>query len=312
MCPVSIIIAIFLLPLRRVKGSVATKIRQLDWYGSVLTLAWAILVLLALSWAGSRYSWDSAAVLAPLLIGIALLAVFLYVEAKVVPLPLVPIWMFKQGRGTVAAAMATTFASGAIFYSTLYYLPNYFQIVLGVSAIRSGVLLLPLVAVQTVCSFSSGILVSRTGDYWWNLVIGYAVWTIGLGLLSSIDENTSIAKLVGYQILDGVGAGQTFQTSLVAIQACVERKDMATATGMRNFVRLLGGTLALTICSSILNNVVRQRLDSMLSIDLVDRILSDPTTVPSLGLSAPQQLVFIQAYSESAMITALSVTTMLM
>ena len=302
-CPISIIIAIFLLPLRRVKGSIVTKLRKLDWYGSVLTLAWAILVLLALSWAGSRYSWNSAAVLVPLLIGIALLVVFLYVEAKVVPLPLVPIWMFKQGQGTVAAAMATTFASGVIFYSTLYYLPNYFQIVLGVSAIRSGVLLLPLVAVQTVCSFTSGFLLSRTGDYWWNLVIGFAVWTIGLGLLSSINENTSIAKLVGYQILVGLGAGQTFQTSLVAIQACVERKDMATATGMRNFVRMLGGTLALTICSSILNNTVRQRLDRELSMDMVDRILSDPTTVPSLGLSAAQQLSTIQAYGESVMTT---------
>ena len=134
-------------------------------------------------------------------------------------------------------------------------------------------------------------------------MIGFAVWTIGLGLLSSINENTSIAKLVGYQILVGLGAGQTFQTSLVAIQACVERKDMATATGMRNFVRMLGGTLALTICSSILNNIVRQRLDSELSMDMVDRILSDPTTVPSLGLSAAQQLSTIQAYGESVMTT---------
>jgi hypothetical protein len=41
-----------------------------------------------------------------------------------------------------------------------------------------------------------------------NLYLGFAIWTIGLGLLSSIDQNTSLAKQIGYQILTGVGAGQ--------------------------------------------------------------------------------------------------------
>lgn len=101
----------------------------------------------------------------------------------------------------------------ACFYATLYYLPTYFQIVRGTSAIRSGVLLLPLVTVQTIVSFGAGMLQSKTGDYWYNFTIGFAIWTIGLGLLSSIDENTSLAKLIGYEILDGIGAGQTFQVS---------------------------------------------------------------------------------------------------
>ena len=95
-----------------------TKLRRLDWYGSVLTLAWAVLVLVSLSWAGSRYPWTSAAVLAPLIIGVALLAVFLYVEARVVPLPLVPMWIFKNG--TTAAAMAVSLCNGIAFYATLY------------------------------------------------------------------------------------------------------------------------------------------------------------------------------------------------
>jgi hypothetical protein len=66
-----------------------------------------------------------------------------------------------------------------------------------------------------------------------NLYVGFAIWTVGLGLLSTINPNTTLGEQVGYQILTGVGAGQTFQTSLVAIQATVARKDMATATGTR-------------------------------------------------------------------------------
>lgn len=273
------------------------KLKRLDWYGSILTIAWAVLVLLGLSWAGNEYPWASAAVLAPLIIGIALLGVFIMVEAKLVALPLIPLRIFKNK--TVASSMAATFFSGMIFYSALYYLPTYFQVVRGTSPIRSGVLLLPLVTVQTVASFASGILVSKTGDYYWNLVIGFSMWSIGVGLLSLLDENTPLAKVVGYQILYGAGAGQTFQTSLVAIQASVERKEMATATGLRNFLRMLGGTLALTICSTIVNNIVRQRIRQLgLSADEVDAVLSDPTSVQSIGLTEAQRLDVTKAYGE--------------
>ena len=294
---ISIIMIIFLLPLRRVKGGIVGKLKILDWYGSVLTIAWAVLVLLGLSWAGNQYPWASAAVLAPLLIGFALLVVFLFVEWKVVLLPLVPLRIFRNK--VVAAGMLATWLSGFSFYATLYYLPTYFQVVRGTSPIRSGVLLLPLVTVQTVTAFASGLIVSKTGDYYWNLVFGFSIWTIGLGLLSTIDENTSLAKLIGYQILDGIGAGQTFQTSLVAIQASVERKEMATATGLRNFLRMLGGTLALTICSTIVNNIVRNRVGDLgLTAAQADAVLSDPTRVYELGLSVQQRLDITKAYGE--------------
>lgn len=65
----SMLVVIFFLPLKHVKGNIRDKLRKVDYYGSGLTLAWAILILLAISWGGTQYSWSSAAVLAPLLIG---------------------------------------------------------------------------------------------------------------------------------------------------------------------------------------------------------------------------------------------------
>lgn len=118
-------------------------------------------------------------------------------------------------------------------------------------------MLLPLILVQTVTSFTSGALVSKTGNYQLNLWIGFGIWAIACGLLTTISPTISDAKLIGYQILSGIGAGQTFQTSLIAIQACVARKDMAVATGTRNFLRIFGGTIALAACAAILNNTTR-------------------------------------------------------
>lgn len=151
-------------------------------------------------------------------------------------------------------------------------------------------------------SFVSGWIVSKTGDYrvsprciilfffhayllhcQINLYLGYAIWTIAVGLLSTIGPKTSIAKLCGYQILAGIGGGQTFQTMLVgeclvdscfsgcreserltffnwhavAIQAAVTRQEMAVATGARNFLRSLGGSVSLAACAALLNNAVK-------------------------------------------------------
>ena len=136
-------------------------------------------------------------------------------------------------------------------------LPQFYQVVRRASPIHSGIMLIPLVVTQTITSFTSGFIVSKTGNYRFNLWVGFAIWTVACGLLSTISPTTSNAKLVGYQMLSGIGAGQTFQTSLIAIQASVKRSEMAVATGMRNFLRMLGGTVALAACAAILNNTAK-------------------------------------------------------
>lgn len=90
----------------------------------------------------------------------------------------------------------------------LYYLPTYFQVVRGASAIHSGVLLLPLISVQTVCAFASGIITSKTGEYYWILVVGYLLWRIGLAFMGSTNENSSTAMLAVCQVVMGIGADQ--------------------------------------------------------------------------------------------------------
>lgn len=181
--------------------------------------------------------------------------------------------IFKNS--TVSGALGGAFFTGFMFYCNLYYvrpssyldlqihntddlqLPQFYQVVYNASPLRSGIFLLPLVVTQCIVSFISGFIVSKTGNYTINIWAGFAIWAIACGLLSTISPTTSIAKLVGYQILSGVGSGQTLQTNLVAIQACVKRSDMAVATSTRNFLRMLGGTVALAACAAILNNTAR-------------------------------------------------------
>lgn len=99
----------------------------------------------------------------------------------------------------------------------------------------------------------------RTGRYRECLLIGWAVWAIGLGLISTL-SSPSLGQQIGYGLLAGFGLGNTLQPSLIAVQAGVERKHMAVVTSFRNFIRNLGGTLGLAISGTIINNAVRTAL----------------------------------------------------
>ena len=175
--------------------------------------------------------------------------------------------------------------------------------------------MLPLVFSQTVTSFSAGYLVSRTGNYKVNLLVGYAMWTIASGLLTTVEETTSNAKLIGYQLLTGIGTGQTLQITLVAIQAAVPRSAMATVTGTRNFLRMLGSALAVDCCATAINNIARfvSQVVSALPADftraylenvgaeesIIQRILSDPTQIMSAALPSWEQQAALKAYRKS-------------
>ena len=99
----------------------------------------------------------------------------------------------------------------------------------------------------------------KTGRYRECLLIGWAVWAIGLGLISTLSSE-SLGKQIGYGLLAGFGLGNTLHPSLIAVQAGVERKHMAVVTSFRNFIRNLGGTLGLAISGTIINNAIRSTL----------------------------------------------------
>lgn len=92
---IAIVVGIWLLPLKKVHGEIRQKLLQIDYIGSLLTIASSILLLLGLNWGGVTYPWTSAAALVPLLLGAAVFALFLVWEAKFARLPIIPVHIFK-------------------------------------------------------------------------------------------------------------------------------------------------------------------------------------------------------------------------
>ncbi|KAI8957048.1 MFS general substrate transporter [Daldinia sp. FL1419] len=258
---------IFIMPLKKVEGDWKLKLKAVDFLGILLTLAGVAVLMLGLTWGGSEYPWNSAAVIATLVIGFVLCVAFVLWQWRGPRYPLVPLHIFRSK--IVNGACLTMAINGWNFVVQVYYIPSFYQLAYGYSATKAGAMLLPITLIQTLSSTLSGLIVHWVGRYRECILFGWVCWTIGLGLMSTLDENSGLGKQIGYAIIIGVGVGNTLQPALIACQAGVERRDMAVVTSFRNFVRNLGGTLGLAICGTLLNNILANSISSS-KIDGVD------------------------------------------
>ena len=289
----ALVSVIFLLPLKKVDGDMKSKLIKVDYLGTFLVLAGSVLLLLGLNWGGQEYPWNSARVLVTLILGGFVLAAFFVVETKFAALPLVPTRLFRIT--TVASVMVQTLCSGGIFYLLLFFVPQFTQVVKGYSGVKAGVTLIPLMAVQAITSTVAGIIVSKTGRYKLIIIFGFAIFSVGVGLLARLNEHSSIGEIIGYLLLSGFGAGGTLQVTLVAAQNAVKREDLAVVTSMRNFIRLFGGTLSLAVCFTILNNTVQSHLPDV-SPETLRSVVRDPTRIQSGAFDENLQRALLAAY----------------
>lgn len=179
---VALLLLVFLLPSKPVTGSWKLKLKQIDWLGCALVMTSLVLILvrqnyscqtaaanllllqLALSWGGVRYPWASAEVLAPLLVGVAVAVAFCMCQVKVSRIPIIPMRLFKL-RNVIGVQVVAVLATGMNPGFIVFYVPQYAQIVLGLSTTRSGVLLLPYLLPITCVVLTCAMVTVKTGRY---------------------------------------------------------------------------------------------------------------------------------------------------
>ncbi|KAK0386214.1 hypothetical protein NLU13_6051 [Sarocladium strictum] len=232
--------------------NLATKISTIDWAGNALFVAAITSVLIGLSWAGSVYAWSSFRVLVPLFVGIAGMGLFMVFEgSRFAPNPTVPLHLF--GNRTSVGVMIMTFFHGIITIWQLYFMPVYFQGVLGSSPSRSGVQILATVLAILPAAGIGGFLMTKMGRY---KPIHYASWAvtlIGLGLFSLLDSGSSTGAWVGFQIVYSTGAGMLVPTLLPALLAPLSESDTALGAATWSFVRSFGMVWGTAIPAAVFN-----------------------------------------------------------
>jgi EmrB/QacA subfamily drug resistance transporter len=235
------------------KKSLATSLSRIDWFGNVIFVASISAVLVALSWAGAQYPWSSFHVLVPLILGLAgLVSFFVYEGSRFCVNPTMPLHLFTNR--TSATAFALTFLHSITTIWVLYFLPVYFQGVLGSSARYAGVQLLPTILVLIPFAIVGGSVMSKLGRYRPMHHVGFVFMAVGLGLFSLLDESSNMGTWVGFQIIESAGAGIVIPTMLPAVLVSLSEADTALAAAAWAFLRSFGQVWGTAIAAAVFNN----------------------------------------------------------
>ena len=156
--------------------------------------------------------------------------------------------------------MGFMFFFGGSWFTILYYLPIYFQVVSGVTASQSGIRNLPLIISVVITTIVSGSLISVTGHYISWLLIAGMTSTLGAGLIYTLDINSSAGHWIGYQIIAGIGFGAGIQLPIIVGQALSEPGDITTSTALMLFAQTIGGALFVGAAEAAYANTLIKKL----------------------------------------------------
>ena len=222
---------------------------KIDWWGAILLVTGVSCLLLATQLGGNTYPWASGQIIGLFVLGALVLAGFALREA-VAPEPILPLGLFRLRIFTVSNIIS--FVSGVAMFGALAFLPQYLQLVHGVSATESGLLLLPLLVGLLAMSISSGIYISRTGRYRWFPLAGTIIVTIGLALLSRLGAHTSLTIVSLDILVFGIGLGLFMQVLTLVVQNAVPMKELGVATSSVTFFRSMGGAIGASALGAVL------------------------------------------------------------
>lgn len=150
-----------------------------------------------------------------------------------------------------------------VFIGGTFFLPLYFQAVLGYSPIMSGVLLLAMVLPLSLASMVSGILIRKTGRYRPPIWVGLFLQTLGFGLFIDFNARPGIAKIIVYQIIAGAGTGPNFQAPLIALQTMTPPRDIAAVVSLFQLVRNCATAISVVIGGVVFQNAIQSQIGTL-------------------------------------------------
>lgn len=200
---IAIAVLLFILPANpapqeHTTESFLERVRLFDPIGTALITPGLILLLLAVQWGGTEYSWSSTRVIVTLVLGIVLLVAFGISQVWVGDNGTLPPRIIRMR--SIAAATVVSLGFGSTLVIVSFFLPIWYQAIKGLSAVTAGIRLLGYFLSTVLFVIGSGIAVSRIGYYTPWLIIGTALSIVGCGLLTTLRVTTSTAASIGFQV----------------------------------------------------------------------------------------------------------------
>jgi EmrB/QacA subfamily drug resistance transporter len=220
----------------------------IDYAGTALLAAGLSGIILLTSLGGNTYDWGSPQIVLMGVVGVGCLVALTFVERRAAE-PILPPTLFRNRVFIVTSAVAMVV--GFALFGALTYLPLFQQVVRGLSPTASGLQLLPVMGGLLISSIVSGQVITRTGRYKVWPIAGTAIATLGMWLLSSLDETTSTGVAAFHMLVLGLGLGMVMQVLVLAVQNAVPYDMLGVATSGSTLFRSIGGSLGTAVPGAI-------------------------------------------------------------
>jgi EmrB/QacA subfamily drug resistance transporter len=234
---------------------------KIDYLGSSLLVASVVPIILATVWGGVTYPWGSSTIIGLYGFGIFTQILFILWERRAKE-AILPTHLFKNDIFSVS--MILSLLVGISLFAAILFIPEYQQIVRGYSAIKSGLLLLPLVAGMLISLITTGRLITKYGHYRPFPILGTLVTALGMWLFSHLTLQTTQLELSVWMITLGLGIGMFMQVMTLAVQNAVDHSEIGVATSSATFFRSMGSSLGGAIFGAILTNRLAFHLKQLL------------------------------------------------
>jgi len=232
---------------------------RIDYLGTFLFIAATVPLLLAMTWGGQSYAWDSPQIIGLAATGVISLGLFIMVERSVRD-PLLPLDLF--GNRVFLIANLAGFLTGLSFIGVIMFMPLFTQVVLGQNATQSGWTQMPMMLGLLIGSIIAGRLATKTGRYKPTIVGGTVVLLGALLWLAAITTKTVPIDLGMRLFVVGIGLGPSQSLFNLAVQNAVPGSQLGIATGASQFFRQMGSVVGLALFGALLTHILASELST--------------------------------------------------
>src|SRR5437762_204914 len=213
------------------------------------------------------------------LFGAVLLVLFPLAERRASE-PILPLSLFRNRIFVVSSAVG--FIIGIALFGSITFLPLFLQIVRGRNPTSSGLQLTPMMAGLLLTSIVGGQIISRTGRYRAFPIVGTAIATVGMALLTQLNVHTTTVATSLYMLVIGFGLGMVMQVLVLAVQNAVQPAVMGVATSGSIMFRQIGGSVGIAAIGVIFGNHLRTNLAKTLPPGVHGPTSATPVAVKAL------------------------------
>lgn len=271
--PVGIIAVIFIA--RGLQGRQQTGPINFDIAGIFTMIVGVVSLLLALSFGGKDYAWDSWQILGLFALALIGIVSFIIVESKAKE-PILPMYLFKNRTFTFLNLIGFFMSIG--MFGAITFVPFFMQGIVGVSASESGTIMTPMMISMIITSIIGGQLVYKIGIKP-QIITGMLVMAGGFLLLTTLDLDTSKLVATSFMAIIGLGMGLVMPILTLALQESFSKEELGVVTSSSQFFRSIGGTFGITMLGAVMN----ARSGNLLTDKLVPYLDSLPAQASSFA-----------------------------